>query len=93
MQRVLRTQKVTNNARSKEMTMGTQHGSVLTALNGSYRQFPAAFQAAPGVVDLTAKTGTVLWSRVRSIAAGSFSCAGSPIAKYMWYSAYGSLVK
>lgn len=93
MQGVLRTQKINNTASGKAVTVGWQNGSVLTRYGSTayYKVFPQAFAAAPGAIQLTPMTGTVLFFKAKNIKAGSFNVLGSPVAKYLMYSAYGSL--
>lgn len=93
MQGVIKTQKLSNTAPSKATVVGWQHGSVLTRYGSTayYKVFPQSFAAAPTAIQLTPQTGTVLFFKAKNIKAGSFNVLGSPVAKYMMYSAYGSL--
>lgn len=93
MQGVLRTQKVKNTAREKGLTMGVQQGSVATKFGSTlyYKSFPTAFAAAPSGVSLTAYSGTILAAKYKNLNPGSFNVIGTPVNKYCWYTAYGSL--
>ena len=93
MQGVLRTQKVKNTARDKSHTMGIQQGSVATKFGTTlyYKSFPTAFAAAPDGLQLTPRTGTVVTMVYKNLNPGSFNVVGTPVNKYVWYTAYGSL--
>lgn len=86
----IRTQKFSSRVGVKTSEMMIQQGTLVGSLTGRYKSFPTAFAVAPQVT-LTPMTGTVLWFRARSVAAASFSCAGSPTAKVFRYIAYGSV--
>lgn len=93
MQGVLRTQKIKNTAREKGLTMGVQQGSVATKFGSTvyYKSFPVAFAAAPNGLQLTAQSGTILAMKYKNLNPGSFNVIGTPVNKYCWYTAYGSL--
>lgn len=88
--KVLKTERISTKIQSKTMDKMFQSGTAVGSLTGRYVTFPVAFGAAPQVT-ASPMTGTVLWSRIRSAVAGSFSLAGSPTAKVFRWIAWGSV--